>query len=708
MKHREFTIILLLLCLFLPGCGEGRGETGEGSKTEYRDIMVDKTYFPDFEAFFLEDGQNHSLQYLGTQFLGEEPVQLWAEKYVSGSHGADANLYLWNLDGERELIGEGISNRFVSEYRWYLAQDGSYYIINRFETSDLIRKLDSEGNEVFRIDDSVNWRPRAVCQTPDKKIYLMIQEPNKAVQVAELDSDTGTVTVLDWVDLDSQDLYKRSNYDMGVGINGPALCGWTDIREVNTETGEMEDILLFSGTSYTLAGSGGLEYYEDIQDFRVTEDGSVDVLRTNYYGSPAYVEHLRLETIQRTPVVFCAPVVSDWFKRQISRFNQENDEYYIVVEEMGLSDGNMEEQYETALEDYVRRIGIQVSTGKGPDILVGEDILGGNVPDMIEKGVLEDLRPHMERTGLKEEDYFPMTFDAWRNGDEIYSVCTNPLTYTIEADRNVMGSEPDIRETVDGLLAFNEKAVYLEGFGSRELLRLFLEGSEDLWGMVDWETGTCDFGGGLFADLLETAKRYGDDDRNNYQRIAQKARCLEVFEATVASELEERGLVLAGWMFDDGCHAVAEDEPVAMNASSVQKEGAWEFLSFLLGEEAQKDVMFYPVNKNMFAEWVDRRFDLYTHDLGLSYSIRGANRITGEWEIIKEYGEEDRDFLENEKTEYFIKILEEARYLPSRPTPVVDMVCEESEDYFNGSKCVEEIVAVLENRVTLYLNEHGK
>ena len=51
------------------------------------------------------------------------------------------------------------------------------------------------------------------------------------------------------------------------------------------------------------------------------------------------------------------------------------------------------------------------------------------------------------------------------------------------------------------------------------------------------------------------------------------------------TNLENEGLVLAGWMFDDGCHALATGEPVAISSGSDKKEGAWEFLCFLLGDE---------------------------------------------------------------------------------------------------------------------------
>lgn len=53
------------------------------------------------------------------------------------------------------------------------------------------------------------------------------------------------------------------------------------------------------------------------------------------------------------------------------------------------------------------------------------------------------------------------------------------------------------------------------------------------------------------------------------------------------------------------------------------------------------------------------------------------------------------------------KAAEDARPLPVRTKPVLEVTCEEAEDYFNGMKSLEEVIPVMENRVRLYLNENS-
>nr|WP_305114435.1 hypothetical protein [uncultured Acetatifactor sp.] len=38
------------------------------------------------------------------------------------------------------------------------------------------------------------------------------------------------------------------------------------------------------------------------------------------------------------------------------------------------------------------------------------------------KGVLEELNPYMEDSGISEEDYFPLAFSVLRQGEKIYGV----------------------------------------------------------------------------------------------------------------------------------------------------------------------------------------------------------------------------------------------------------------------------------------------
>ncbi len=706
MKKNLICFLVLLISTMLMGCGDNAGN----EKTKYRDIVIERTDFPDFkEAIYKRTGKNTYISHLGTQFLGEEPIQLWAERYAA--QDGTSKIYQWGLDGEEKLLLEGIPDDLTlyGGNCWYLDLEGCFYYL---DGPNLI-KMDPQGRELFRTenDTSAPWSIKKMCQTPDKKIYLTIDDFKTGNRLAELNADTGDITILEQVETRTDDMFRNS-FRLGMGFSGPAILQ-AGIREVDTEQGEMTDVLNFFGTSYDVSGGGFNAGKELVADFRMVGEECVEILRSTSSGSPAYVEHLSMKEVEKIPVVLCTTTVEGWIRQQISRFNQENETYHIVTEEWIAGDGLTTAEYEESLKDYVTKLSIEIAAGKGPDILIGEEILGGSVMDLIEKGVLEDLRPYMERSGIREEDYFPIAFSAWRRGAEIYGICPNPRIYALEADRDILQGRSDIRGITEALLAYQGEALYVEGMDPTALLRLFLEGSETLWGMIDWEEGTLDFTGELFLDLLQVAQRYGDtrsnvDSSENYiPCIAQRDDFKDYYHVPSASELENEGSVLAGWLFDDGCHAQARGDSIAISSGSAKKEGAWEFLCFLLGEEVQEDYSWaVPVKKSVFTRYADKLLEQIEGDNLATPVLR--DRATGEWDIARIYEEKDMDFIKTEKIPYYEKLIEEARYLPLRSAPVLDIICEEAEDYFKGNKSAEEVIKVIENRVRLYVNERGK
>ncbi len=65
----------------------------------------------------------------------------------------------------------------------------------------------------------------------------------------------------------------------------------------------------------------------------------------------------------------------------------------------------------------------------------------------------------------------------------------------------------------------------------------------------------------------------------------------------------------------------------------------------------------------------------------------------------------DIENISDERVEEFRAMLEDARPLPIRTAPLLDIIAEEAEYYFDGTKSIEEVTAVIQNRVQLYMDE---
>ena len=52
-----------------------------------------------------------------------------------------------------------------------------------------------------------------------------------------------------------------------------------------------------------------------------------------------------------------------------------------------------------------------------------------------------------------------------------------------------------------------------------------------------------------------------------------------------------------------------------------------------------------------------------------------------------------------------IIILEDSRYLPRNTEVILDIIMDETEDFFEDEKTKEEVIAIIQSRVQLYLDE---
>lgn len=155
---------------------------------------------------------------------------------------------------------------------------------------------------------------------------------------------------------------------------------------------------------------------------------------------------------------------------------------------------------------------IEIGAGGGPDIMmVGTSVNFDSVYELMKKGVFENLAPYMEQSGIEEENYFPMAFDGLRDGDNIYGLTVMMSTYGLYIDEAVLGDKEisNAEGLLDILLAYDKEAVFVDMWDSELFVEQMLKPSEMLFGAVDWEGGTCDFGGEVFSKLCRRQRGTG-------------------------------------------------------------------------------------------------------------------------------------------------------------------------------------------------------
>lgn len=672
---------------------------------------------------------------LHMQFFHGEPVVLWLKQYLhfGNDNLSECGIFICKADGSKDVMipwepfskileMDELSNAFITGYShdvWHLDEDGCLYCAPKnfaAETDQppFFLKIDASGELVFMHTLDPESEVVDFLCPEGGKTYVALenrQDKNKedAGRVVEFDPDTGEFAEKDALVLPYSRLPETTAY--GEGEDGALyLYGVHGIQRLDMEDGSLSDVMAFAGSTYSMERSHGMRMH----DFRVLWDGSAELLyftgssSTPVSSASGLMEKICIMDSAKTPVTLRASQASNWLKAQAAAFNSSSPSWRVVLEEPGSSGA-------PDADEYARQTSIEIAAGKGPDILCG-DLMGEYFESLAGKGALVDLSPYFENSGIHKGDLLPSAFGSWQDG-KTYGVSPviYPYGYKIRAEAPGASGITDIRTLLDALGAWEEDAAYYAFCDAGDVLELLLRGSDSLWGMVDWEAGKCDFGGELFGQMLEASKRLGYDPRHRRPNLVQYRRYDTLLHFDSLSDLAAEGMAPAGILFDDGCRGATDPRRMlAVNAASSQKEGAWEFILFLLGEDAQMAAeLSVPVNRAVLEAWAGAQLEEAQGQLeavkaqpatAVKAITSGDTYVDGGEMVHVEKAFSDSE-LTQARVEEYLQALAEVQPLPMRTIPLLDIILEEAGSYFSGDKDVSAVSAVIENRVQLYLDE---
>ncbi len=149
---------------------------------------------------------------------------------------------------------------------------------------------------------------------------------------------------------------------------------------------------------------------------------------------------------------------------------------------------------------------------------------------------------------------------------------------------------------------------------------------------------------------------------------------------------------------------------VAMSAYSENKEGIWEFIRFNLSKERQENAGSpnggFPILKSA----LEKQFE---KDMEQEYikDENGSQREMPKSTWMRSLGGEEftvEVYAANEEQVARVReMIETAQNEESMNTEILNIISEEASGYFEGQKSVEDVAAVVQNRVQLYMNENN-
>lgn len=414
----------------------------------------------------------------------------------------------------------------------------------------------------------------------------------------------------------------------------------------------------------------------------------------------------------KSVLVLAANYVPYDMKRRVVEFNRSNEVYRIVLKEY--------QEYNT-YEDWnagVTQLNNDITAGKMPDILVGRDL---PIDNYAAKGLLADVGSLIEEDEeLSQIEFVQNVFDAYSVDGKLYYIIPFFNVRTMIAKTSLVGDRTQwTMKDAQEVLAGMPEGAQLFGDMTRDSY-LSTAMSFCMGDFIDVTTGKCDFNSERFISMMEYAKTlpesldedyYGENYWMNYQSQYRENRTLLM--QVYISSIRDLNYQINGRMGEDVSYVgfpMEEGQGALINANQIYAissrsnftEGAWEFLRYYLTDEYQSTMEWnLSIHMNRFKEnaykamerpyWIDENGEKVEYD--------ETFYMNGESITIPQMTQEQVDKVVN-----YILSLKKCGF---DNTNVTNIINEEMGGFFSGQKTAQEVAAVIQSRVQVYVDENG-
>ena len=516
--------------------------------------------------------------------------------------------------------------------------------------------------------------------------------------------------------------------------------------------------LSIDGENIYVLGSRSLSYFDlfseqqeavftaNDNDFVISEDGSgalkVKSEKDIYYITPAADggegadQGWTLCHIQKAATNPCAGKKilrvgfggREYTENLIQAYNLRPESKARIVQYNTWSNTSMQSAYSKAEATMLDTVILDMKSGTGPDVLLDfADYAQLNTDDL-----LIDLNPYLDGSdGIDRSEYFDNIFQAFETDGKLYQI---PLSISLD----VLAANPDhMGDTTDWTC--DQFLAKIQSLGGDVLPFLSLEVNDpmtlliqllsvDMTHYVDYSKGEAYFDSDDFRRLLEISKWIGDrlnpnlidslmeeydDMGRNRETGGYRSTTAIVMEAGLCcavpmniSRLRDYGryadlcggkVVVIGWPTTAGRGFAAEaTSSVAISKFSNCKDEAWDFVRYLLSQEAQSADIRESGN-------VEIRICRASQEKAIEKTIISHQK---ELEKERQYSTAESAYVIDEAVgQKYLGLIERISTSVNRNPAVFRLVKEEAQAYFAGQKSADNVSKTVQNRVSTFLAE---
>lgn len=735
---------ILCMTLLLSGCQSDEPIEQETEEVYYladyqnvevgcnvNDLCVwdDKAYFVENTGYITEPDLQTKIKVLDMSDFTIDvlPISFAPKDYVSALTVSDEKLYFvkqsinWNEDKtdieksdytlniydlqENEVAAIDITNDIrangsAGEVSYIMGievdNDGNIVLTDR--TSFLLvyneaGKLKSQ----IPFEDEIN----ALLSDENRNVYCIVQKIGVAdYMLSKVDVEARQLTeVITTVPNSYEETYLIADGRL-------YLSKGNMMQSIDMKNREIQDVWDWTEYGFAAGDIKGIEKVSDEVFFAYgvkTQNGKMVMETVRFTQSD-------VPPVGKTVITYATSQVDDFFtEKAVAEFNRQSREYRVEI--IDYSDA----EYST-LGTYEQKI----LNSEMADIINISG--GGNFYSLANKGLFADLNAMFEADDtISKDDYFSNVLESYEIEGKLYSI---PIQFSVATSVG-KASEWDGKTTIslDELLKMAEEDPKMEflKFPCRTKsmwLNNMLGNRMEQY--VDFEKGECYFDSEEFVKELQFANCFPEEwqpclwEENQLEEIACY-RNGKIFIREEQQFLIEKVQRLKGEYDDDVVFVgypgnnddrgtITSDFLLGIYEDSENKEGAWEFVKFLLSKEYQSTVLSYytPLHIEVFEERIQKAME-----------PNMQKNLDGKEEEVPFLG-----YYYGDNKEIYIPIyhatLEEVdmyRDVVTNATvrrwdaKIIKIVDEESQAYFSGQKTAEDVADVIQKRVAIYLGE---
>ena len=508
-----------------------------------------------------------------------------------------------------------------------------------------------------------------------------------------------------------------------------AVFGWKGAGSAGENGSEtaMEGERLFSWIEADI-NSGNVRNFFFLPDGRVaavTQEWSEDGKGKAIVSVIVMTSTPRSELPEKTTLVYATMYLTYDAREKIIDFNKKSETHRIEVRDYS--------EYVTSDNDdsaALQKLNTEILAGSVPDILDTREL---PLRQYGARGVLEDLWPFIDNDpDLGRDALMVRPLEANCQDGKLYEIFNSFSIRTTAGSGRIVGDRTGwtLADLQEALSKMPEGcSIFGQSDTRDDMLSTVVALNMDRF--VDWDTGKCSFDSQDFKDLLSFCGSFPAEfswenvdwetwEEEDIRAMNGKQLLLEMYLSGFDWDIQRLAAIFnddfsfIGYPREDGgCgSSFSTGRGVAMSASCKDKDGAWSFIRQVLLPQVKDDEEYYgqfPINKSDFDKMVDQALkpryeedengDPLLGDDGQPIPIDpGAIWISDGTEIpARAINQADVDKV--------MALYNAVDTVYRYDEKIFSAVQEVAGQYFAGDKPLDEAASLIQNKVSLYVNE---